>query len=148
MMAAGGPATGPALSGACLCGACSFTATPATYAAAVCHCGMCRKWTGGMFISVPCGDVTFAEGAPVNGYRSSGWAERLSCATCGSSILYRSDAGDEAYVSVQMFDDPGQFPVRSEIFIDDKPAGYALADVPCQMIGAEIMAMYAPREEA
>ncbi len=137
------------LTGACLCGACSFTAVPdMTHGAGVCHCSMCRKWSGGIFISVACNDsLRFAEGAPLTVYDSSPWGVRVSCACCGSSIAWRSKDGKANQVSVQMFDDPAQFPVKTEIFIDDKPDSYALDCQTQKLTGAEVMAMFAPKPD-
>ena len=133
--------------GSCLCGACTLTAKPAPEAG-TCHCSMCRKFSGGMFIGVQCGDtLRFDDGAPVKVYKSSDWGERLFCGACGSTIAWRSADGKMSAVSVMLFDDPGQFPVVSEIFHDEKPASYALAGETHKMTGAEVLAMFAPPEE-
>lgn len=141
--------TAPRLDGKCMCGATTFTAVPAAQEAGICHCSMCRQWTGGMFISVACGDsVILAKDAPVTVFDSSDWGQRLSCAKCGSSLIWRTKDGSANQVSVQAFADPGQFPVRTEIFIDSKPDSYALAGETTKMTGAEVFAMFAPETEA
>lgn len=135
------------IEGKCLCGACTFTAVPAD-TSGVCHCGMCRSWSGGMFIGVQCGDsLTFAEGAPVKAYGSSDWGERVFCGDCGSNLAWRMKDGSMAIVSVQAFPDASAFPVVSEIFIDEKPGSYALAGETHKMTGAEVMAMFASGAE-
>ena len=50
--------------GSCVCGAVRFTVTSPITETGACHCGMCRKWTGGVFLSVavPSGGMTL-EGA-------------------------------------------------------------------------------------
>ncbi|MGR3803585.1 GFA family protein [Marinibacterium profundimaris] len=136
-----------ALTGSCLCGACTFTAVPEA-TSGVCHCGMCRTWSGGMFIGVGCGDsLSFSDGAPVGVYASSDWGERLFCATCGSTLAWRTTDRKMNVVSVQTFEDPSAFPLVSEIFYDEKPGSYALAGDTKKMTGAEVMAMFAPPVE-
>ncbi|MDO5530266.1 MAG: GFA family protein [Paracoccus sp. (in: a-proteobacteria)] len=136
-----------ALKGRCLCGACSFE-VDTTGGAHICHCSMCRHWSGGMFIAVQIdGDARFADGAPVGVYQSSDWGERLFCRECGSSLIWRTQDGEHQHVSVQCFDDPAQFALESEIFIDEKPASYALEGQRPTMTGAEVMAMFAGEDK-
>ena len=136
------------LTGTCLCGACTFAAEPVSDEAGVCHCGMCRKFSGGMFIVVDCsGTLEFAEGAPVGRFQSSEWGERAFCTRCGSSLAWLSRDGGMAFASVQAFADPGRFPVRHELFIDCKPGSYALAGATTTMTEAEFMAQYAAQQE-
>ena len=46
--------------GKCLCGAVHISATAMSKHVGACHCGMCRKWTGGPLLAVDCGsDVAF-----------------------------------------------------------------------------------------
>ena len=134
-----------ALRGKCLCGACTLTATPTSNDAGVCHCGQCNKWTGGMFINVYCGNsVVFDEGSPVGSYKGSEWGERIFCKKCGSSLVWQTQDGAHQSVSIQAFDDPAQFALTSQIFIDRKPRCYALANETEDMTEAEVMAKYAP----
>ncbi len=136
------------LTGACLCGACTFTASLGPLGAGVCHCGMCRKWSGGMYLSVDCGaSVRFNEGAPLGSYKGSSWGERVFCKTCGSSILWQTQDGANQHVSIQCFEDPGQFDLKIELFIDRKPANYALAGSRQTMTEAEVFAMFADQTE-
>ncbi|WP_208454441.1 GFA family protein [Jannaschia marina] len=135
-----------ALTGSCLCGACTFTATPDEQEAGACHCGMCRKVAGGINIAVGCSDVTWNEGAPIKVYRSSDWAERGFCGTCGANLFWRAVGGDAGreVIALNAFDTPGAFPVTRQIFVDDKPDSYALAGDLVSLTGAEVRAMYAP----
>lgn len=136
-----------ARNGQCLCGACRLSATPMGEATA-CHCGMCRKWTGGIFIAVTSDSpVTFNDDAPLGIYRSSEWGERVFCKSCGSSLVWRSQDGAHQHVSVQAFDDPARYPLTTEIFIDSKPDSYSFAGSHRTMTGAEVMAMFAPQQE-
>lgn len=135
------------LNGKCLCGEVRFTANP-NEGAGICHCSMCRQWTGGMFIGVGLEAAPeFEDEAILGVYRSSDWAERVFCRNCGSSILFRTLDGVHQVVSVQCFDDPAQFPLESEIFIDEKPASYALTGQHQKMTSADFLAMVAPDKE-
>ncbi|WP_366111577.1 GFA family protein [Aestuariivita sp.] len=136
------------LSGSCMCGACSFTATPSGQGAGACHCGMCRHWSGGIFMSVDCGNsVEFAEGSPVKSYKASDWGERLFCGECGSSLVWQLQDGSMQNASIQCFDKPGQFDLSVEVFIDNKPANYALAGERNTMTEAEVIALFAQNAE-
>ena len=127
--------------GACLCGACRFEAN-ADATAGVCHCSICRKWTGGMNMSVSCSDVKWNADAPLRAYRSSDRAERVFCGICGSCLYWRGfdDDPSELSIGLMAFDEPGAFPVVRQIYIDEKPDTYALAgDIPA-FTGAELRA--------
>jgi hypothetical protein len=134
---------GDALSGSCLCGACRFTAVP-EHPAHACHCGNCRKWSGGVFLSVHCGtSVVFNDGAPLSQYASSDWAERLFCARCGSSLVWQLQDGSSQIVSIQAFDRPGDFEIDTQMYVDHKPENYALANQTMMLTEAEVIAKYA-----
>ncbi len=137
-----------AMQGTCLCGACSFTAELGSEGAGICHCGMCRKWSGGVYLSVDCGNsVVFGEGAPVGAYKGSDWGERVFCKTCGSSILWQTQDGNNQHVSIQCFENPASFDLDVEIFIDRKPSNYAFEGDRKTMTEAEVMAMFASGAE-
>ncbi|MFV0384201.1 GFA family protein [Paracoccus sp. (in: a-proteobacteria)] len=133
--------------GSCLCGACGLTAEIGKAEAGICHCGMCRKWSGGMMVSIECERLEFDADAPIEIYRASEWGERVFCRQCGSSLAWRMQDGTHQVVSVQVFDDPGAFPVVSEIFIDEKPRSYALAGETAKLTGAQVFEMFAPKPE-
>lgn len=136
-----------ALNGKCLCGEIRFTGVPKEGAGA-CHCSMCRQWTGGMFIGVGLETAPeFENEAILGAYKSSDWAERVFCRNCGSSILFRTLDGAHQVASIHCFDDPAQFPLEHEIFIDEKPANYSLKGQHAKMTAAEFMAMVAPGQE-
>ena len=132
------------LLGKCMCGAVTFTAK-VMGGAGVCHCGMCRKWSGGMYLSVDTGDtLRFAQGAPIKAYRGTEWGERVFCSKCGSSLVWRTQDGANQHVSIQCFEDPSQFEIGVEVFHDRKPGNYALTGERKTLTEAEIFAMYAP----
>ncbi len=130
-----------AMKGHCLCGAVKFTATPKRDEMGVCHCGMCRRWAGGVFMAVSCGpDVDVENDDQLGVFTSSDWGERCFCKTCGSTLFWRMRDGTNVAVSMQAFDDPEAFRFSSEIFIDEKPANYAFANDTKKQTGAELFA--------
>ena len=134
-------------SGRCLCGEVRFKATPENAEMAVCHCGMCRRWSGGVFMAVDCSrGLEFENDASVAVYQSSSWGERGFCKICGSTLFWRARDGSSMHVSAQAFDHPEAFALTHEIFIDEKPANYAFANDTQKLTGAEVMAMFASKE--
>ena len=132
------------MKGRCLCGAVKFEATPETMAMGVCHCSMCRKWSGGTFMAVECAaSLKVEDTASLGIYTSSDWGERCFCKTCGSTLFWRMRDGSHHVVSAQAFDDPGQFQLVSEIFIDENPGNYAFSNQTKKMTGAEFLAQFA-----
>ena len=69
------------------------------------------------------------------------------CKTCGSSILWQTQDGANQHVSIQCFEDPAQFDLKIELFIDRKPASYALEGARQTMTEAEVFAMFADQAE-
>jgi hypothetical protein len=69
---------GTTMHGACLCGAVSFEAEPERPEVHVCHCEMCRRWTGSalMCVSVKPAAIRFGGAEHIERFPSSDWAER------------------------------------------------------------------------
>lgn len=143
-MGGDGPRTG-----GCLCGSVRLSAVPEKLEMDVCHCSMCRRWSGGVFMAVPCGTrVDFDEAATLGVYRSSDYGERLFCKVCGSTLGWRMADGSSTMVSMQAFDDTRGFVFADEIFIDQKPPHYSFANETRMVTGAEIMAQFANEQGA
>ena len=117
------------ISGHCLCGAVTVTMTPAVAEIHACHCSMCRRWAGSVFLEIDAVPGTLKSEGPVRIYQSSDWAERASCGRCGSPLWYRLTAPEANYhaFSAGLFDDAAGFPLTNEIYIDRKPPGFAFA---------------------
>lgn len=134
-------------SGGCLCGAVRFTAVPRKLEMDVCHCGMCRRWSGGVLMSVPCSEVTIEDEAELGTFISSDWAMRQFCRKCGTSLFWRlREGGDHVAVAFQSFDDVSPFAFVEEIFIDEKPALYAFAGERTRKTGAQVVAEFAAKQ--
>lgn len=105
-----------------------------------CHCGMCRKWSGGIFFSVACSEVDMADESGMTVYQSSDWAERTSCKKCGSTLIWRMK--DRSYQSVALpaFEEAAAFVLDRELFIDQKPDNYAFSTASRPLTQAQIFA--------
>jgi hypothetical protein len=117
------------IKGSCLCGRVAVELSKAPKAFEVCHCDMCRKWTGGAGMSVDAGEhVKFSGGEFVGRYSSSEWAERGYCKTCGTHLFYRLKKTDHYFVYLGLFGDAISPRFDVQDFIDEKPAYYAFAN--------------------
>lgn len=132
------------LTGKCLCGAVSMTGTASDPKVATCHCDMCRRWSSGPFFEVTCENVAIEGEDSISKYRSSQWAERGFCKTCGSNLFYHIIDSDEYQISAGLLDDQSDLPLSLQVFIDSKPSFYELANKTETMTGAEVFAKYAP----
>lgn len=137
-----------AMKGSCLCGAVRFSATPDRMEMGVCHCSMCRKWSGGTFMAVSCDAVEIEDETHVKAFQSSGWGERLFCNQCGSTLIWRTQDKSHSAVSAQAFDDPAAFDFTGEIFVDCKPKNFAFSNSTKKMTEAQVLAKFAPPTES
>jgi hypothetical protein len=114
--------------GGCLCGAVRYRATNAdTKAVAHCHCGMCRKTSGGTLVSwieVATKDFSFTQGQPGH-FKSSHIAERTFCGTCGCQFTFQFSVdpaadSDVLWLTLGSTDRPDDFEFAQHIFTDDQ----------------------------
>lgn len=134
--------------GHCLCGAVHIVASTMSTKVGVCHCGMCRRWTGGPLFAIDCGsDVAFKGQENIGIFASSDWAERGFCKKCGSHLFYRLKQANQYIVPAGIFDHTEQLIFDHQIFIEEKPEYYSFANVTHNMTGAEVFAQYAPVPE-
>jgi hypothetical protein len=119
--------------GGCLCGAVRFTARLTGTRFGVCHCAMCRRWTGSALlgITVPVGNIEWQGAEHIAVRQSSGWGERAWCRECGSHLWFSvTVAGKYAgnrELPIGLFDDANGLVMTNEIYIDHKPDSYAFA---------------------
>ncbi|MFA7680913.1 MAG: GFA family protein [Pigmentiphaga sp.] len=130
---------GAVLSGTCLCGAVSLHVQHPNPSLGVCHCGICRTWTGGPFMTLESHQAPRIEGGEhVRTYASSDWAERGFCMRCGTHLFYRLREGEFYALAAGLFEEGGQWPFELQVFIDEKPENYAFANVTREMTGEEV----------
>jgi hypothetical protein len=133
------------MSGRCLCGAVTIMLAGDHKEVGACHCDMCRRWGGGPGMAIEIGKDIEIEGRDrVRIYRSSKWAERAFCDTCGSSLYYRLVKAGDHYLFAGILDDQSAMVLTSQIFIDEKPAYYTFANETKTMTGAEVFAAFPP----
>jgi len=128
-----------------MCGAVTFTAKQASEGVSACHCGMCRRWSGGVWMGVSTKELSFERDEALRVVKSSDWAERGFCSTCGSSLFYRLTTPKYqgmTSVSLGCLDDTSGLSIEREWFIDNKPEAYALAGDQEAVTEAQAMAMF------
>jgi hypothetical protein len=95
--------------GGCLCGAIRYVSTAAPTRCVVCHCGDCRKHSGApclSFVHFPVEAFAWTTGKPRR-FRSSEFAERGFCPTCGSTLTMHEEVlEDRVQVSLGSLDHP------------------------------------------
>ncbi len=106
------------IEGHCLCGAVTIRAEKAPGWVGACHCRMCQRWSGGLFLCFP-GEGVTVEG-PVTRFASSSFAERAFCSVCGSHLWMRDlDSPDGAYELMPgLFDEAADWTLYSEVYAD------------------------------
>lgn len=132
------------LAGKCLCGAVQFALTPKNLNVHVCHCDMCRCWTGGASMTLGLeGPPGFTAGKDVvTTYKSSDWGERCFCSKCGTNLFTNSPDYGYFGVSAGALDKEAHAKLQmdEEIFIDKKPHFYSFAGERPRLTEAEFLA--------
>ena len=128
------------MTGQCLCGAVSITLTDAHAEIDVCHCSMCQQWGGAMYAGIEGEDYSVRGEDKISTFDSSDWAERAFCSKCGSSLWYKfKPTGDRTFLA-GLFPLPEGLPIKHQIFIDEKPDWFDIAQDCPKKTGPEIMA--------
>ncbi|MEM6888932.1 MAG: GFA family protein [Pseudomonadota bacterium] len=116
------------LEGSCNCGAVRFEARGKVWGISACHCGQCRKQSGGVWHSA----VSQQQDLQITGeprwYRSNPHAQRGFCANCGTFLFWKHD--DETSMSFAMgaLDAPSGRTLEKHIFVAGKGDYYEIAD--------------------
>ena len=132
--------------GSCLCKSVKFTVEQVSLEHDACHCGMCRRLSGGSpFFSAASRGVLFTGEDYITRYDSSPWAQRGFCKRCGTTLFYFLKPAQTYMMSVGAFDDSNEFRLVREIFIDRKPDGYAFAGDHPRWTEAETFERLAPK---
>lgn len=124
--------------GSCLCGAVKFEISGELRPVLSCHCGQCRKTSGHFWAAtqVSVDGLKIVSEETLTWFRSSDWAKRGFCSTCGSSLFWKMD--EENYISVAAgsLDGPTDLETKAHIFMEDKGDYYEIND------GAEQLAKF------
>ena len=118
------------LRGSCNCRGVVFTVSGESKQPVICHCGQCRKQSGHLWSStwVPESNLTLISDKTLGWYRSSDFAKRGFCTTCGAFLFWKHD--DEAEISIAMgaMDGPTGLTLDRHIFVADKGDYYDISD--------------------
>ena len=122
--------------GGCLCGAVRFEADAVPETFIICHCEMCRRWTGSalMGVIIPNTKLRWSGTEHVAERKTSGWGKRAWCRNCGTGLYLQStvevaDEEDQTEIPLGLFDDPNGLRPSDEIWFDHKPDSFAYADM-------------------
>ena len=128
---------GPAkkLTGKCMCGAVVFEFRADREDVTECHCGQCRAWSGHRWASLNAPfeslQIKISEEA-LGGYKSSDYARRGFCKSCGSSLFWHADKLDDhkhrIAVSAGAIEKGAPMKLAEHIFVADKGHYYEIAD--------------------
>jgi hypothetical protein len=117
--------------GGCLCGAIRYRATARPVRGVLCHCSMCRKHSGApalAFVHFPLASFTWL-GAPPAWYRSSRYAERGFCPTCGSTVAMREEVlADRVQICVGSLDRPAGVQIDDHVWTRERIPWFDTAD--------------------
>jgi hypothetical protein len=123
-----------AAEGGCLCGEIRYRVSGEPVAATLCHCGSCRRASGGTNVAWAVFEKNMFEWLAEEpaSYSSSTGIEWLFCDTCGSLVGYRRSSRPEHMdITTGTLDDPDRFPPKVEIWLDQKIGWETLhADLP------------------
>ena len=116
--------------GSCNCGAIRFRTRGELREVIACHCSQCRKQTGLYYAATNVLDSELdVEGAAnVTWYRSSDFAQRAFCKTCGSALFWKADAADYTSIMAGLFDMPTGLAIGYHIFCADRGDYYEIND--------------------
>ena len=127
------------IEGRCLCGAVTVRVSDGhDPSVGACHCRMCQRWSGGLFVCFDAEEGAVEVEGPVRRYASSDFAERAFCEVCGSH-LWMKDTRDGAGYDLMpgLFDVAADWPMRSEIYVDQALASVRLAGEHPKATGAQ-----------
>jgi len=120
------------ITGACLCGAVRWSYDAPFTAMVHCHCSMCRKHNGTLFVTVvagPLGTFHWREGTEKIGtWQSSARGRRSFCTVCGSKVPVVSHESQQVYMPAGALE--GELGIRPQLhlFTGSKSPDYTIAD--------------------
>ena len=135
------------IKGRCLCSKVQLSLSVEEKTFDVCHCSMCRRWSGGPALAVHAKNgVQFQNEQDVKIYSSSDWAERGFCQHCGTHLFYRLKNGQFINVPLGILDDQSGFQFTTQIYVDNKPACYSFSNETKMMTEADVLKTFGVSE--
>ena len=126
--------------GHCLCKAVRIEVADASGEIEICQCTMCRRWGGAFYSALESKQFTIHGEDSVAVYRSSEWAERAFCKTCGSNLWFKFLPTGNRSFSAGLFDSASCAKVEKEIFVDEAASWSSIGGEHPKMTGEEIIA--------
>lgn len=131
--------------GRCLCGAVTATVSGALGEISACHCDMCTRWSGSVQMGVAVDRKRVTLSGPIGTYRSSEFAERAWCETCGSAVWFKDAVGKDEHIfelAPGLFDGFGGARLVRVVYCDRAAGGVELAGNLEKMTKAQYEAKY------
>jgi hypothetical protein len=98
------------MSGGCQCGRVRYRVAVENDEAYLCHCRMCQRATGGVFIAFKnVRKAAVSWESPPDIYASSPIAERGFCSACGTPLTFAFPDSEHMDLTVGSFDEPARF---------------------------------------
>ncbi|WIY25187.1 GFA family protein [Parasedimentitalea psychrophila] len=116
------------IKGSCLCGDIQFETAAEPQGASMCHCGQCRKQSGGIWSSAYVADNDLIITGPVSWYAASDLAKRGSCPRCGSYLFWKAHDEDTTSFALGAVDGATGLKINKHIFVASKGDYYDIAD--------------------
>ncbi|PHI28320.1 GFA family protein [Budvicia aquatica] len=132
------------VAGKCLCGDVEFEVTLENYNVSACQCSMCRRWSGGIFLSLEANNtLSIKKPTGLKLYQSSDWGKRGFCQNCGTSLFWQTTDGQQTYVSYSSLElsdeEKEKLKLAAEIFVDSQPKFYCFSNQTKRLTGEELM---------
>ncbi|APG48582.1 GFA family protein [Phaeobacter porticola] len=116
------------IKGSCLCGNIQFETAARPNGVSMCHCGQCRRQSGGIWSSAYVADTDLVITGEVSWYAASSVAQRGFCARCGSFLFWKACTESNISFSLGAVEAPTGLSLEKHIFVADKGDYYKIAD--------------------
>lgn len=116
------------LKGSCLCGDVRFEVLSDPQGPSMCHCGQCRKQSGGVWSSAFVPENGLCITGDINWFASSNDAKRGSCPRCASFLFWKANTENTISFALGAVDGPTGLKLDKHIFVAGKGDYYDIAD--------------------
>ncbi|UWQ45445.1 GFA family protein [Leisingera aquaemixtae] len=116
------------IKGSCLCGDIRFETAARPQGASMCHCGQCRKQSGGIWASAQVRDEDLIITGPVSWFEATPQAKRGSCPLCGCFLFWKGKGEDTTSFALGAVDGATGLSIEKHIFTASKGDYYDIAD--------------------
>ncbi|OIQ28457.1 MAG: aldehyde-activating protein [Alphaproteobacteria bacterium MedPE-SWcel] len=116
------------IKGQCLCGNIQFETEATPKGVSMCHCGQCRRQSGGIWSSAYVHNEDLIIRGEVRWFASSAQARRGFCGDCGSFLFWKALDEDTTSFALGAVSNPTGLVLEKHIFVADKGDYYDIAD--------------------